>query len=177
MSHFLFADDTLIFCDANPDHLLHLRYVLTWFEVITGLCVNLRKFDLVPVGFVNDIESLANILGCKTTNLLMQYLGLPLGAKFKSKDIWIPVLEKVERRLVGWKRSYLSKGGRLTLIKSTLSNLPIYFMSLFPIPVVVAKCIEKIQRDLLWQGSGEEFKFHLVNWDQICAPSLWRSGG
>ena len=30
---------------------------------------------------------------------------------------------------------YLSKGGRVTLAKSTLSNLLTYFFSLFPIPV------------------------------------------
>jgi hypothetical protein len=58
----------------------------------------------------------------------MQYLGLSLGAKFKFKDIWHLVLEKVERRLASWKRSYVSKGGRLTLIKSTLSNLPTFYV-------------------------------------------------
>ena len=66
----------------------------------------------------------------------------------------------------------LSKGGRLALIKSTLSNLPTYFLSLFPIPVFVAKRIEKIQRDFLWKGLGEEFKFHLVKWDAICSPCM-----
>jgi hypothetical protein len=78
-------------------------------------------------------------------------------------------MEKMEKRLAGWKRMYLSKGGRLALIKSTLSNLPTYFLSLFPIPVSVAKRIEKIQRDFLWKGLGEEFKFHLVKWDAICS--------
>ena len=68
----------------------------------------------------------------------MKYLGLPLGAKFKDKTIWNPILEKMERRLAGWKLLYLSKGGRVTLIKSTLSNLPTYFLSLSPIPTVVA---------------------------------------
>jgi hypothetical protein len=37
---------------------------------------------------------------------------------------------------------HLSKGRRVTLIKSTLSNPPTYFLSLFPIPAVVANCIE-----------------------------------
>ena len=59
---------------------------------------------------------------------------------------------------------YLSKGGRITLIKSTLSSLPTYFMSLFPIPGLVALRIDKIQRDFLWGGMGEGKKFHLVNW-------------
>jgi hypothetical protein len=43
----------------------------------------------------------------------MKYLG-NFGAKFKAKAIWNLVLEKVERWLVGWKCSYLSKGAQLT---------------------------------------------------------------
>ena len=76
VSHLPFADDTFIFGDADPDHMIHLRYVLTWFEAITGFCVNLGKSELVPVGDVHD-KGLANILGCRTADLPMQYLGLP----------------------------------------------------------------------------------------------------
>ena len=57
------------------------------------------------------------------------------------------ILEKMERRLGGWKRSYLSKEGKVTLIKSTLSNLPTYFISLFPIPAAIANRIEKLQQN------------------------------
>jgi hypothetical protein len=53
----------------------------------------------------------------------MMYLGLPLGASFKASMVWNPILEKVKRRLAGWKKLYLSKGGRLTLLKNTLSSL------------------------------------------------------
>jgi hypothetical protein len=90
------------------------------------------------------------------------------------KDIWNPILEKMEKCLAGWKRLYLSKGGRLTLIKSTLSSLPTYFLSLFPIPSSVANRMEKIQRNFLWGGLGDEFKYHLVNWHSICLPHSGR---
>ena len=83
-------------------------------------------------------------MGCKIAQLPMSYLGMPLGANFKSKSIWDPSLEKMEHKLSRWQRMYLSKGGRVTLIKSTLSSLPTYFLSLFPLPVSVAMCIEKI---------------------------------
>jgi hypothetical protein len=61
----------------------------------------------------------------------------------------------LKRRLPSWKRMYLSKGGRVTLIKSTLTNLPTYLLSLFPIPANVPNRIEKLQRDILWGGIGE----------------------
>jgi hypothetical protein len=170
VSHLPFADDTLIFRDADPDQVLQLQYLLTWFEAISGLKVNLGKSELVPMGDVPIIDDLADTLGCSTSCLPMNYLGLPLGAKFKAQSIWNGVLEKMEKRLAGWKRMYLSKGGRLTLIKSTLSNIPTYFLSLFPIPAALAHRMEKIQRDFLWGGMGDGLKFHLVKWDTICTP-------
>jgi hypothetical protein len=87
ISNLLFADDTLVFCGANPNH---LRVLLLFFEVVYGLKVNLAKSVLVHVGN----------------------------------------------------------------IKSTLSNLPTYFLSLFPIPASVANRIEKLRRDFLRGGIG-----------------------
>jgi hypothetical protein len=137
---------------------------------VSGLKINLGKSKLVPIGEVDDVESLAHILGCRIGSLPMSYLGLPLGALFKSLSIWNGVIEKVERRLASWKKLYLSKGGRVTLIHSTLSSIPTYFLSLFLIPVSVAKKLERLQREFLWSGLGDETKFHLVNWNRVCSP-------
>jgi len=53
------------------------------------------------------------------------------------------------------------------VVKSTLANLPTYYLSLFPIPSSVANCIEKVQRGFLWGGVGDKSKFHLANWPKI----------
>ena len=119
--------------------------------------------ELVPVGVVHNIDLLLNVLGCQQGTLPMKYLGLPLGAKFKDKTIWNPILEKMERRLTSWKCLYLSRGGRVTLIKSTLSNLPTYFLSLFPIPASVANRMEKLQGNFLWGGLVMNLKFIWLN--------------
>ena len=167
MSHLLFANDTLVFCDADSNHMTALRGILPRFEV-SRLKINLGKSELVPVRDVPNLHELVEILGCRESALPMKYLGLPLGASFKDKTVWNPILEKMEQRLAGWKRLYLSKGGKVTLIKSTLSSLPTYFLSLFPIPVKVAKWMEELQRDFLWNGVGDERKLHLVNWSKVC---------
>jgi hypothetical protein len=50
---------------------------------------------------VNNVDGLANILGCWISSLPMRYLCLPLEASFKAKSIWDGVIEKIERRLAG----------------------------------------------------------------------------
>uniref|UniRef100_A0A2N9IZD1 Reverse transcriptase domain-containing protein n=1 Tax=Fagus sylvatica TaxID=28930 RepID=A0A2N9IZD1_FAGSY len=170
ISHLLYADDTILFCDADPDKLLYVRMVLTCFEAVTGLRVNMAKSEMVPVGEVQNISELAESLCCHIGGLPLSYLGMPLGASYKAVAVWNPIIEKLERRLSGWQKLYLSKGGRLTLLKSTLSSLPTYFLSLFTIPISVMRRIEKMQRDFLWGGLGDEVKHHLVSWDKVCAP-------
>lgn len=42
----------------------------------------------MPVRSVPDVAGLVDILGCKLSTLPIKYFGLPLGASFKSKEIW-----------------------------------------------------------------------------------------
>ena len=65
ISHLLFADDTLVFCEDSPDEMTYLSWLLMWFEACSGLRINLEKSEIIPVGRVLNIEGLALELGCK----------------------------------------------------------------------------------------------------------------
>jgi hypothetical protein len=138
------------------------------FEAAWGLKVNLAKSNLIPVENVDQVGRMAGILGCGIASLQVKYLGLPLGVSYKSTHIGTGLIEKIEHRLASWKRLYLSKGGRVTLIKSTIANIPTYYLSLFPILGSVAARIEKLRRDFLWGEIGDDFKYHLVSWLKVC---------
>ena len=168
VSHLLFADDTIIFYEARQDHLTSLSWILAWFEAASSLKINLAKSEVIPVGEVEDINELVVELGCRVGALPIVYLGLPLGANHKAATMWDGVEERIRRRLALWKRQYLSKGGRITLIKSTLASIPIYQLSLFRMPKLVAKRLEKLQRDFLWGGGSLERKIHLINSEVVC---------
>ena len=55
------------------------------------------------------------------------------------------------------------------MIKSTLSSLPVFFMSIFVIPRKVSARLEKIQKDFLWGDGALEKRHHLVKWKVCCA--------
>jgi hypothetical protein len=53
--------------------------------------------------------------------------------KLLNKD-WKNIEERIEKRLSGWKGKMLTVGGRLELINSVLSSLPMFMMSFFELP-------------------------------------------
>jgi hypothetical protein len=110
ISHLLYANDTILFCDADMSQLLYVRMVLNFFEAATSLRVNMSKSEMVPVGKVQNLSDLAESLWCHIGELPLSYLGMPLGASYKATTVWNPILEKMERRLSGWQKLYLSKG-------------------------------------------------------------------
>ena len=124
-----------------------------------GLRINLGKSKLVPIGEVHNLEALVGLLGCGQSSLPLKYLDLPLGAKFKDLSVWNPILKRMERRLAGWKRMYLSKEGKVTFIKSSLSSLPTYFLSLLPLPGKVAKHMENYKEIFCGMGLVVNLKF------------------
>ena len=87
ISHLLYADNTLLFCEADIDQLKFISWILMWFEAMLGLKINLIKSEIIPIGPVTNVVELASELGCKIGSLPMSYLGLPLGAKHKALGV------------------------------------------------------------------------------------------
>lgn len=77
--------------------------VLIFFEAITSLRVIVGKSEIVPVGEVGNLNVLAHVLCCRVGNLPMTYLSMLLWAHYKDSSTWNLIIEKMERRLSGWK--------------------------------------------------------------------------
>jgi hypothetical protein len=57
---------------------------------------------------------------------------------------------------------------RTTLINSSLSNAPIYQMSIYLLPKTIVSKMDKMRRIFLWQGGSTKRKYHLIKWTKIC---------
>ncbi|XP_028075237.1 uncharacterized protein LOC114277538 [Camellia sinensis] len=167
VSYLQFADDSL-FCEADVQEVMNLKRILRCFEMVSGLKINFHKCVVCGVGISDScLKNFASLLNCKTQSLPLKFLGLPLGASPRRKKVWKPVIDKIKSRLAGWKRRLLSFAGRLTLIKSVLSSLPVYYLSLFKMPEGVAKEIDRLQAVFLWEGTELKRKIYLVQWKEV----------
>lgn len=150
VSYLQFADDTILFCDAEWAEIVNVKRILRCFELISGLKINFHKNVVCEVGISDEVAQVyASKLCYLCRKLPIKYLGLPLGANPRRKKTWQPVVDKVKSKLALWKRKLLPFTGRITLIKSVLDSLPGYYISIFKLPKGVAREIKKIKAAFL----------------------------
>ncbi|GKA27838.1 hypothetical protein Tco_0714006 [Tanacetum coccineum] len=70
-------------------------------------------------------------------------------------------------RMLGWKANLLSIGGRLTLIKSVLGSLGIYYLSIFKVPEMVVKSLKSLRDAFFWGVHEDTKKIVWVKWSNI----------
>lgn len=84
-----------------------------------------------------------------------------MGADTKKSSTWKLIIDKMHAKLAPWRRRHLSFGGRVSLVKSVLSFLSLYFISFFKISSKVLNILNRIQRNFLGCAKDEEKK---VSW-------------
>jgi hypothetical protein len=105
------------------------------FEKLSGLKINFHKSELSCFGETRDRSGeYVQLFGYKEGEFPFRYLGIPMSPKRLSNKDWRVVEERFQKKLSSWKGKLLSSGGRLVLINSVLSSLPMFMMSIFRIP-------------------------------------------
>nr|GEU34293.1 RNA-directed DNA polymerase, eukaryota [Tanacetum cinerariifolium] len=110
--------------------------------------IHLSLIELLTlISSKDEVEMTVNLVGCSTFTSPFKYLGVKVGDNMSRLNSWDYVISKVSNRLSNWKLKTLSIGGRLTLIKSVLSLIPLYHMSIFKAPMGVLNKLEYIRRN------------------------------
>ncbi|KAJ1687940.1 hypothetical protein LUZ63_019330 [Rhynchospora breviuscula] len=138
-----------------------LNHVLKAFSEVSGIQLNLDKCALVPFNLSTGlISSINSVFQATVTNLPLTYLGLPLTATRPDKLAFQKVIDKLHRKLAGWKSPLLSRAGRVLLASSVLSAIPIFFMSAFKLPSWLCTSSSI--------ASGRNTSFWYYNWGGSC---------
>ncbi|GJZ08806.1 RNA-directed DNA polymerase, eukaryota [Tanacetum coccineum] len=170
LSHLFYADDAVFIGKWDRANILTIVRMLKCFFLASGLQINILKSKLMGIGVSNEeVLAAANIIGCSTFSTPFSYLGVKVGMSPSRRKAWDEIIGKVSNRLSKWKIKTLSVGGRLTLIKSVLTSLPLYHMSLYKAPLGVLRDLESLRRKFFNGADINEKRFSMISWNKILA--------
>eukprot|EP00253_Pinus_taeda_P006554 PITA_06554 len=180
LTHLLFVDDILIFLNGCLGDIASLQNIFALFQQATGMQINESKSTISAVGCSQQESVYASRRFPFTTLTLadgIKYLGCrlkPLGYRIAD---WTWLIAKVEKILLIWYHRYLSRAGRLTLIKAVIEATPVYWMTLAWIPRGILNRLQNICARFLWKGHHTRKKFAWVKWVTIARPKRWGGWG
>src|ERR1044072_79152 len=121
---FFFADDVLLFCEANTVQVNMIAETMKLFCDSSGLKINLNKSKAITSKGVSvDIkEEITNIAPIPFVNDLGKYLGFPLKGGRIHRSRFDFLLENINRKMSSWKTNMLNLAGRsVCLAKSVVA--------------------------------------------------------
>jgi hypothetical protein len=148
----LYADDAALFIKPTAHDLDMASYILEIFAAASGLKTNMGKTEFYPIQCQNMDLNFLTSRNLNISSFPCTYLGLPLHFRNPTRPMMQQVVNKIGNRLSGWKRNLLSYPGRETLVKTILSALPTYFMTVFKLQKWAISRIDRYRRSFLWKG-------------------------
>lgn len=125
----MFADDVMIFLKPQLADLRTCASVLQLFGEGSGLRVNLAKSAALLIRCnTDDMQLVTQTLHCPVGAFPCKYLGLPLTLRKQSAAQLSGLVDQLAVRLPRWKAANMPKSGRMVLVQSVLSAIPIHAM-------------------------------------------------
>ena len=173
-----YADNTLLFLQHDQIQASHFKWLLACFENLSGMKINYNKNDLLTLGLAEEENlALARIFCCNIGNFPIKYLGVPLHFTNTRREDIQPVVDKLIKRITGWKGKLLSSAGKLVLLKSCLASTPIYLLSVIKLPKWAIENINSQMANFLWNDQEGNHKYHLSNFKSLAQKKrVWRLG-
>jgi hypothetical protein len=123
----LYADDLVIFLSPMEHDFWIMRSNFDAIREASGLACNIAKTQMVAIRCDEEQLALAtSLFPCQAFEFPIKYLGIPLSTHKLPRSAFQLLIDKMPDKLLAWKGDQMNHSGRLTLIKSTLSTMPIH---------------------------------------------------
>jgi hypothetical protein len=118
-----------------------------------------------------DIDDVLQPFAGRQADFPLIYLGLPLTIGRLRMVHLQPLLDKARAKLAGWQGQLLNIAGRKELVKTVLSSLPTYLLTILKPPKQFIKDLDKMRRRFLWVGSQELHRGKCkLSWLRVTRP-------
>ena len=179
VTHLFFADDSIIFCKANPEEYQELKLILRRYEEASSQKIKTDKSSMFfnPNTSQDIKDEMFNILGPMQNSKHTKYLGLPSFIGRSKTQVFSILKERIGQKLVGWKGKLLLMGGKEILIKAMAQAIPMYTMSCFELPQNLCDDLESMMRNFWWDQKQNKAKISWVNWKRMCISKAYGGMG
>jgi hypothetical protein len=170
ITHLLFADDSVVFLEANSANMMALKSVLQQYESCSGQRVNIQKSSIFFGKGCTDAvkDEVKNVIGISCEALSEKYLGLPTQVGRSKDGAFRHLPERKWAKISGWKGQGLSKKGKEILVKSVLQSVATYPMGCFQLSKSMCEKLKSIDSRFWWGDADGKRKIHWVGWDKMC---------
>ncbi|XP_043699839.1 uncharacterized protein LOC122650493 [Telopea speciosissima] len=170
-SHLLYVDDLFIFMKAEMASVRWVKQFLEAYGRYSGQVVNLAK-SKVFMGRISSArkQQLQSVLQIPVCTFPTKYLGVMLKKGRVQRDLILPLMDQFKKRLAAWKGRFLSMAGRIELVRSVMSSIPVHNFSVY---LWLASAIENMERwirNFIWLREADHSKAITVSWDTLCKP-------
>jgi len=173
ITHLLFVDDILLFRVGTMRKTRYVKEILDLYTWATGMVIKCDKSSLYTYGIyeqsTNNITRLLDILS-RDLDSGLKYMGFVLNPhKYWSAD-WKWLVDNIERRITQWCNRWISRDGRLFLVKIVIEAILVYWCFLVDIPKGILSKIRKLCANYLWKGSLQFKGAHVACWILVARP-------
>ncbi|CAL1369363.1 unnamed protein product [Linum trigynum] len=177
LSHLFFADDLILFAEAESAQIRIVKQCLDEFCHSSGKRVNYSKSMMFVSANIErrSARRLAHRAGIPLTVDLGRYLGVKAIHSRVTKARYQDLMLRIQRKLAPWKIKHLSLAARITVVKSISTSISIYPMQTELLPMSVCRSLDRINRSFIWGDTEDKKKLHLVGWPQLLKPK--KNGG
>ncbi|XP_048622970.1 uncharacterized protein LOC106363766 [Brassica napus] len=96
-----------------------------------------------------------------------KYLGLPEHFGRKKKDLFTSIVDRIRQRASNWSIRFLSRAGKLTMLKAVLTAIPTYAMSCFLLPLSLCSRIQSSLIRFWWYKALDKKNRYWVVWGKL----------
>ncbi|XP_060961932.1 uncharacterized protein LOC133032110 [Cannabis sativa] len=161
ISHLLFADDSLLFCQATEDSCQAVNRVLDHYHRASGQLLNTEKtvMSFSPNATQGIRDRFHNVLG------------IPSYAGKDKKELFSGIKDRIWKLMNQLHAKLFSIGGREVLLKVVVQSIPTYDMSCFSLPNKFCNQLESIMANF-WCGSNtNNSKILWKKWKFMCSKA------
>jgi hypothetical protein len=169
----LYADDLLAFIVPTEQDMRAVGEILHLFAATSVLHTNVGKCQFTRIQCSTDqIATVTRWFPCPLVHFPFKYLGVPLSVHPLKKAELQPLVDDVADRRPTWMSRLMSRAGRTTLVKVTLSAILVHISIAVKVSPWIFRAIDKLRRGFIWTGSDSAVGGKcMVAWTKVARPT------